>query len=113
MAADVDRRARAVGAAHGVLRRGPESATGSRIVLDTRVTRMIPRSSLSAIKEWPHSAQTRRSGRSGRTAGWVKTGLRRLHRIKTPLFDFKRDFSALLAEIVGIRAWQERPTPVW
>ena len=49
MAADVDRRARAVGAAHGVLRRGPESATGSRIVLDTRVTRMIPRSSLSAI----------------------------------------------------------------
>jgi len=43
----------------------------------------------------------------------VKTGLGRLHRIKTPLFDFKRDFSALLAEIVGIRAWQERPTPVW
>src|SRR6516162_1529687 len=51
MAANVDRRARAVGAAHGVLRRGPQSATGSRIVLDTGVTRMIPRCSLSAISD--------------------------------------------------------------
>jgi hypothetical protein len=51
-------------------------------------------------------------GDQGEPAGGVETGLRRLHRIKTPLFDFKRDFAALLAEIVGIRAWQERPTPV-
>jgi hypothetical protein len=40
----------------------------------------------------------------------VETGLRGLYRIKTRLFDFKRDFAALLAEIVGIRAWQERRT---
>ena len=38
--------------------------------------------------------------------------MRGLYRIKTRLFDFKRDFAALLAEIVGIRAWQERPRPL-
>jgi len=51
-------------------------------------------------------------GDQGEPPGGLETGLPRFHRIKTPLFDFKRDFAALLLEIVGIRAWQERPTPV-
>jgi hypothetical protein len=64
----------------------------------------------------PTNARNRRKldvpGDQGEPPGGVETGLRRLPRIKTPLFDFKRDFAALLVEIVGIRAWQERPMPV-